>query len=63
MSIDETRGPIDPEVAEDYAEAVGPDPTPEQIDTYLALEGQPRLADQMSAAEDAEPDELEASPT
>ena len=29
----------DPEVAEEFAESVGTDPTPEQIDTYLALEG------------------------
>jgi hypothetical protein len=36
----------DPEVAEDYAASVGADPTPEEIDTYLRLEGAPPLADQ-----------------
>lgn len=40
----------DPEVAEEYAEAVGTDPTPEQIDTYLALEGEPPLAEQAATA-------------
>jgi hypothetical protein len=57
----------DPEVAESYAEAVGTDPTPEQIDTYLALEGEPPLSDQMDQArgsDAADGEELEAgSPT
>ena len=30
---------VDPEVAEEYAESVGVDPTPEQINEYLSLEG------------------------
>ena len=34
----------DPEVAEDYAASVGTDPTSEEIDTYLALEGEPPLS-------------------
>ena len=34
----------DPEVAEDFAASVGTDPTPEQIDTYLALEGDQPLS-------------------
>lgn len=36
----------DPERAEAYADEVGTDPTPEQIDEYLALEGEPPLAEQ-----------------
>jgi hypothetical protein len=36
----------DPEVAEAYAESVGVDPTPEEIDHYLAMEGEPSLAEQ-----------------
>jgi hypothetical protein len=36
----------DPEVAEAYAEEVGVDPTPTQIDEYLQLEGEPPLAEQ-----------------
>lgn len=40
----------DPERAEAYAESVGVDPTPEQIDAYLALEGEPGLAEQAETA-------------
>ncbi len=43
----------DPEVAEAYAEEVGVDPSPAQIDQYLGLEGEPPLAVQ---AESATPD-------
>lgn len=33
----------DPEVAEEYAEAVGVDPTQDQINSYLALAGEDPL--------------------
>ena len=33
----------DPEIAEEYAEAVGVDPTNEQINSYLALAGEDPL--------------------
>jgi hypothetical protein len=36
----------DPERAEAYADTVGADPTQEQIDNYLELEGEPTLAEQ-----------------
>ena len=35
----------DPEVAEEYAESVGTDPTQEEINSYLALAGQDPLGD------------------
>ncbi len=46
----------DPEVAEDYAASVGTDPTPEEINTYLALEGEPPLSAAVGAAEEQAPD-------
>jgi hypothetical protein len=36
----------DPEAAEAYAESVGVDPTPEEIDTYLQLAGDAPLGEQ-----------------
>ena len=36
----------DPEAAEAYAESVPVDPSPEQIDTYLAIEGDQPLSEQ-----------------
>lgn len=33
----------DPEIAEEYAEAVGTDPTHDQINSYLALAGEDPL--------------------
>lgn len=36
----------DPEQAEAYAESVGVDPTPDEIDHYLAIAGAAPLADQ-----------------
>lgn len=35
----------DPEVAEEYAESVGTDPTQEEINSYLALAGEDPLGD------------------
>ena len=46
----------DPEVAEAYAESVGVDPTREEIDHYLAMEGEPSLAQQAAEAEEADPE-------
>ncbi len=45
----------DPEDAEDYAASVGTDPTPEEINTYLALEGEPPLSASGGGAEGQEP--------
>ncbi len=56
----EPGSPHDPERAEAYAEEVGTDPTPQQIDAYLALEGEPSLAEQAEArpgAPDPDPEE------
>ena len=38
-SVAEGSGLHDPEVAEEYAESVGVDPTPEEIDKYQELVG------------------------
>jgi hypothetical protein len=35
----------DPERAEAYAEAVGTDPTPQEVDTYLEIAGDEPLGD------------------
>jgi hypothetical protein len=47
VSTPETVQPpvIDPDAAEDYAESVGIDPTPEQIDRYLEMEGDEPLGE------------------
>jgi hypothetical protein len=40
----------DPEAAEAYAEAVGIDPSPDEIDEYLKIAGAAPLADQSDTA-------------
>lgn len=40
----------DPEAAEEYAQSVPIDPTPEQIDTYLEIEGDDPLSGHPSDA-------------
>ena len=37
---EDTRTPPDPDVAEDFADEVGVDPTQEEIDIYRRLEGE-----------------------
>ena len=39
----------DPDAAEDFAEQVGVDPTAEEIDHYLELEGEPPAAEPVTA--------------
>lgn len=42
----------DPEAAEAYAESVPIDPTPEQIDRYLEIEGDRPLSERVNPGED-----------
>jgi hypothetical protein len=47
----ETAGEHDPEVAEAYAESVGVDPSPDEIQEYLKIVGAPPLGDQSDTAQ------------
>ncbi len=47
----ETAGKHDPEVAEAYAESVGIDPSPDEIQEYLKMVGAPPLIDQSDTAQ------------
>lgn len=53
---------FDPEVAEEYAESVGVDPTPDQIDEYLSLEGAAPLGSEAPPLEDAPAQPLNGAP-
>ena len=47
----EISGKHDPEVAEEYAESVGIDPSPDEIQEYLKMVGAPPLIDQSDTAQ------------
>jgi len=47
----EITGKHDPEVAEEYAESVGIDPSADEIQEYLEMVGAPPLIDESDAAQ------------
>ena len=70
MDVSETSGPVDPpnpEAAEDFAEDVGVDPTPDEVEHYRRLEGDDPLGDDPASThppsgEDAGRDPEESRP-
>lgn len=47
----------DSDAAEDFAEAVGPDPTQDEIEHYRRLEGEPTAEEELDAAAESTDDE------